>query len=208
MPSTARTFEPRDGPRPTPIPNKTASRSKPCQNKFVSNCIKQPRTMISTKTIFLLGVAAVASTASADERMLGGNGLCASPGSLGPNALTGAFSPVEDPEDDSTIATVAEIGSLNYLSRRSLQSDVDKQIFRICRPRTIKMLDTVEVDAACSQVVAGKNYVVKSTFEVPCSRGAEKRLPRGVSLVRSIITEAYEDLEGQLDLKAVSATED
>ena len=165
--------------------------------------------MISAKTLVLLCLAAVASMASgAQQNMVGGNGLCASPGSLGPNALAGAYTPVDDPDDDSTILDVAELGSMNYLKRQSLQSSLDKRIIRICRPRAVDVLDTVEVDAACSQIVAGTNYKVKSTFEIPCSRGAVKRLPAGVSLVRTIITEAYETLDGDLDVKEVYAAEE
>jgi len=164
--------------------------------------------MISAKTLVLLCLAAVASSASGADQMVGGNGLCASPGSLGPNALAGAYTPVDDPDDDSTIFDVAELGSMAYLKKQNLQSSLDKRIIRICRPKTIKVLETVEVDAACSQIVAGTNYKVKSTFEIPCSRGAVKKLPAGVSLDRTIITEAYESLDGDLDLKEVYAAEE
>jgi len=161
--------------------------------------------MISAKTLVLLCLAAMASSASG---MVGGNGLCASPASLGPNASVGAYTPVDDPYEDDTIFEVAVSGTVNYLKRGSLQSDTDKRIIKTCRPRTVKVLDTVEVDAACAQVVAGKNYMVRSTFEIPCSRSAVRRLPAGVSLVRSVITEAYESLDGDLNVDEVYAAEE
>ena len=164
--------------------------------------------MISGKTLVVVGVAALASSTSINAQMVGGNGLCADPASLGPNAAVGAYAPIRTADQEATSNEVAIAGTRTYLNKRNVQSDLDKLIIKTCRPSNIKMIRSVEVDAACSQVVAGTNYMVKSTFEVPCSRNAVKKLPAGTSLVRTIITESFESLDGKIKITDVYADDD
>jgi len=141
--------------------------------------------------------------------MVGGNGLCASPGSLGPNAPMGAYQPIDDPSKDKEVDDVAMQGTLLYTWDRNMQSPADREIIRVCRPPAFKVVKTIEVEAACRQVVAGTNYKVKSTFEVPCSKSNIEKLPVGTSLTRTIITEAYKPLgDGKLQVESVYADDD
>lgn len=160
--------------------------------------------MIS-KSLALVAIAALASK-STNAAMVGGNGLCASPGSLGPNAPVGAYQPVDDPSNDKQVDDVAKQGTLLYTWDRNMQSPADREIIRVCKPPAFKVVKTIEVEAACRQVVAGTNYKVKSTFEVPCSEGNIKKLPVGTSLTRTIMTEAYKPLgDGKLQVESVYA---
>lgn len=128
------------------------------------------------------------------QNMPGGNGLCADPASMGPNAPVGGYVPVNSRAGKYHSLSVAKRGTSLYLDEPTMQTPEDANIISTCQPDSRDVLKTVVVTAACQQVVAGMNYKVESTMTIPCSDEDVAKLPAGTDLTRTIWTNAYKPL--------------
>jgi hypothetical protein len=118
-------------------------------------------------------VADAAGDSTAPEQepdsMLGGNGLCADPGSLPPGSeMAGGYSPVDFEEDgvSDEVNSAARAAALQFFNED--ESKCYEEVIAACGATAESFADSVQVTAACSQVVAGTNYKVAFTTTIPC----------------------------------------
>lgn len=129
--------------------------------------------MLTRSSISLLAFSAL--TGRFAFAQIGGNGLCADPASLGPDALEGGYSPVSDPNSDSDVVSAAQAAAIQYFN--SDESDCYQSVIEACgNPSAEAFAQSVDVTAACSQVVAGTNYEVAFTATIPCSAANKAKL--------------------------------
>jgi hypothetical protein len=121
--------------------------------------------------------------------LIGGNGLCANPNGAEP--IVGGYTPVDKPSNDETVVEEAKKSVAEYLANTELQSEEDTFIFSVCQPTAEDLENSVKVVAACSQVVAGTNYLIEYTIDVPCSESDAESIPQGTSLTRKLLTNAF-----------------
>jgi hypothetical protein len=121
--------------------------------------------------------------------LIGGNGLCANPNGAEP--IVGGYTPVDKPSNDETVVEEAKKSVAEYLANTDLQSEEDTFIFSVCQPTAEDLENSVKVVAACSQVVAGTNYLIEYTIDVPCSESDAESIPQGTSLTRKLLTNAF-----------------
>lgn len=134
-------------------------------------------------------LALVGAGSVTGQGLIGGNGLCANPNGAEP--IAGGYTPVSQPSNDATVVTEAKLSAAQYFAEPDLQSGEDALIFSVCKPNAQDIENSVSVVAACSQVVAGTNYVIEYTIQVPCSAANAKKLPSGTSLQRTLLTNAF-----------------
>ena len=112
--------------------------------------------------------------------LVGGNGLCADPGSLGPNAAVGGYAPVEIPSEQATEAAQAA-------ATKAWKSEGKcyEEVIAVCGATEKAFVDSVDVTAACSQVVAGTNYKLAFTTTIPCDKENEAKLKNKKQLTQT-----------------------
>ncbi|WPT12684.1 hypothetical protein PSENEW3_00002528 [Picochlorum sp. SENEW3] len=142
-------------------------------------------------SLCLAALLAAGGQVALADTMVGGNGLCADPASLGPNAPVGGYAPVEDPQKNIDVEEIARLAAIDYLFTPAAQTPEDTEILKQCGANRVKLVDSIDIIAACSQVVQGTNYLVEFTITVPCSDANKKILPPGVNLTRTIRAEGY-----------------
>ena len=149
--------------------------------------------MRKTQVTSMCLAALVASTGhvALADTMVGGNGLCADPASLGPNAPVGGYAPVQDPKQNANVEELARVAAIDYAFNPAAQTPEDNEILKQCGANKVKVVDSIDIVAACDQVVQGTNYLVEFTMTVPCSEANKKKLPPGVDLTRTIRAEGY-----------------
>ena len=121
--------------------------------------------------------------------LIGGNGLCANPNGAEP--IVGGYTPVDEPSNDETVVAEAKKSAAEYLANTKLQSEEDTFIFSVCQPTAEDLENSVNVVAACSQVVAGTNFLIEYTIDVPCSEADAESIPQGTSLTRKLLANAF-----------------
>eukprot|EP00890_Picochlorum_soloecismus_P002420 jgi/Picsp_1/3179/NSC_06019-R1_---NA--- len=134
-------------------------------------------------------LALVGAGSVTGQGLIGGNGLCANPNGAEP--IVGGYTPVSQPSNDETVVAEAKASAAQYFANPDLQSGEDALIFSVCKPKSQEIENSVSVVAACSQVVAGTNYVIEYTIDVPCSAANAKKLPSGTTLTRILLTNAF-----------------
>lgn len=125
------------------------------------------------------------------DTMVGGNGLCADPASLGPNAPVGAYAPIQNPQDNSAVQNLAKVSAIVYFFGGNMTPE-DAAIVKTCNANKASLVDNIKVKAACSQVAEGTNYLVEYTVTIPCSEANKKKLQPGVDLTRTIRAEGHQ----------------
>ena len=77
--------------------------------------------------------------------------------------LLGGYFPVED-LNSSALRAYAALALRDYLA-------TSPPLGGACSPDLATARESIRVDAACSQVVAGTNYVLAFGVEIPCRKG-------------------------------------
>ena len=139
------------------------------------------------------------------QGLIGGNGVC--PFQIGPDAMVGAYSPVDGAASNTDIQSLAQMAAGTYYDNTTDQSYPDKIIFGICQPTRDQIVNSVQVIAACSQVVAGTNYAIEFSITVPCD-GNDGKLTSGTNLTRTMKAVVYQPLDGEAEVQSVEDTTD
>jgi hypothetical protein len=125
-------------------------------------------------------------------QMVGGNGLCADPASLGPNRPVGTYAPIRNPQDDSAVTNLAKVSAIVYFFGGNMTPE-DAAMVKACGANKAALVNNINVKAACSQVADGTNYIVEYTVTIPCSDTNKKKLPPGADFTRTIRAEGHQD---------------
>lgn len=119
--------------------------------------------------------------------------MCPDPASLGPDAATaGGYSPVDE-LSASGVTDAAQAATVEYFSANN-DACVQEVLAACGNPSPEEIADSVDVSAACSQVVAGTNYKVAFSVTIPCSDADKKKLDGTAQLTPSFEAEVFEPL--------------
>jgi hypothetical protein len=135
--------------------------------------------------------------------MVGGNGLCADPGSLGPNAVVGGYTPVDNPANDEGVQAAATLAAADFFDND--ESKCYEEVISVCGATVDDFKSSVEVTAACSQVVAGTNYKVAFTATIPCSDANKAKLSNKDVLTQTFEAEVFYPLPSSADAPEVTS---
>jgi len=136
---------------------------------------------------------------------IGGNGLC--PTAITPGSIAGGLSPVENPSSNPQVVEAAQLAAEEYLTNSTQQNSVDATIISTCQPNITDAVDSVQVLNACSQVVAGTNYLVEFELTIPCSDANAEQLPNGTNTTLTLVAQVYEPLPSSNETASVTFVE-
>lgn len=125
------------------------------------------------------------------QTMVGGNGLCADPASLGPNRPVGTYEPIKNPQDDSAVTNLAKVSSIVYFFGGNMTPE-DAAMVKACNANKASLVNSINVKAACAQIADGTNYLIEYTVTIPCSETNKKKLPPGADFTRTIRAEGHQ----------------
>ena len=126
--------------------------------------------------------------------------MCPDPASLGPNAATaGGYSPVEVPSEDATKAAWAALAKAGEAAAKKIwnaDSTSDEgscydEVIAVCGATEEDFINSVDVTAACSQVVAGTNFKLAFTTTIPCDREGKAKLENTAQLTQTWEAEVF-----------------
>lgn len=124
-----------------------------------------------------------------------------------PNAdqgLSGGFSTIEDPSQDDQVVTAAKLAASMYFGNSS--QDFQDAV-ATCNASVDDFVNSVQVSRACSQVVAGTNYMIQFTGTIPCSEENAANLPEGFLLKQGFQAEVYVPLPNSNEASKVTSVE-
>lgn len=159
---------------------------------------------------FCIAVATglLASTSSVfAQELIGGNGLCADPASLGPNAPMGGYTPVDDPSNNDVVTEAAQAAATKFFEDD--ESSCYQEVIDICGADAQSFADSVKVTAACSQVVAGTNVKVAFSATIPCSDENKAKLSNKDQLTQEFEADVFVPLPSSneaVDVTSVKET--
>ena len=160
--------------------------------------------------MFKRSVCAVAVTgllaSSGAMAQIGGNGLCADPASLGPNALVGGYTPVENPANDEGVQAAATLAAADFFDND--ESKCYEEVISVCGATVDDFKNSVEVTAACSQVVSGTNYKVAFSATIPCSDANKAKLSNQDVLTQTFEAEVFYPLPSSADAPEVKSVKE
>lgn len=118
--------------------------------------------------------------------------MCPDPASLGPNAATaGGYSPVEVPSEDATKAAQASAKKAWNADSTSDEGSCYDEVIAVCGATEEDFINSVDVTAACSQVVAGTNFKLAFTTTIPCDREGKAKLENTAQLTQTWEAEVF-----------------
>lgn len=125
-----------------------------------------------------------------------------------PNAdegLSGGFTTIKNPSDDENVVRAAELAASVYFTEEATQEF--KDAVATCNTSVDDFVNSVKVSAACSQVVAGTNYMVQFTGTIPCSKENTANLPEGYLLTQGFQADVYVPLPNSNEAPEVTSVE-
>ena len=152
------------------------------------------------------GLLSSASTVVA-QGLIGGNGLCADPASLGPNAPVGGYAPVDNPSSNYVVTEAAQAAATQFFDND--ESECYQEVIDICGADAESFAESVKVTAACTQVVAGTNVKVAFSATIPCSEENQAKLSSKDQLTQEFEAEVFVPLPSSneaIDVTSVKET--